>query len=459
MRVTGRVSASFRDPSGFLFWKDGRLVRQVNLSYREHFDHLMDGGLYAALCNEELIVRHENIELCHKRTADAYKMIAPEVIPFISYPYEWCFSQLKAAALHTLRIQKLAFEFGMSLKDASAYNIQFFKGRPILIDSLSFEIYCAGTPWVAFRQFCQHFYAPLALMSMKDIRLNQLFRIYMDGIPLDIASSLLPWKTWLSFQSLAYIHLHARSQARYAGRPIKSKSAKMKHQAIVGLIDSLESGVQKIELKNHKTEWSEYYDNTNYSCESFIHKKEVVSNYLDMLHPKTLWDLGGNTGVFSRIASEKGIHTVCFDVDPLAVEQNYMESSQKGDKNILPLLLDLTNPSSDLGWANEERMSFVKRGPVDVIMALALIHHLSISNNLPFEYVARFLSSLCRFIIIEFVDKSDSQVRLLLASRKDIFADYNQENFEKAFFKYFKMRDRLFLKDSKRVMYMMEVIS
>ena len=194
-----KIAGSFRDPSGFLFHLNGLIYRQINIEYKKNYIHLMKSGLYEALMDTKLLIPHEEVNIGSLASDNAYKIIKPEQVLFISYPYEWCFSQLKDAALTTLKIQKKSLNFGMSLKDCSAYNIQFRKGKPILIDTLSFEEYREGKPWIAYRQFCQHFLAPLALMSYKDIRLNQLLRIYIDGIPLDLAIHLLPFRTRFVF--------------------------------------------------------------------------------------------------------------------------------------------------------------------------------------------------------------------------------------------------------------------
>lgn len=215
-----KVAGSFRDPSGFVFVRNHVLFRQVNQQYRVHYDHLMDSGLYQRLLGDGLLVPHTEADGALAVSDDAYKVIQPEAIPFISYPYEWCFSQYKDAALTTLAIQKRALEFGMSLKDASAYNIQLLRGKPVLIDTLSFELYPEGQPWVAYRQFCQHFLAPLALMSYRDMRLGQLMSTYIDGIPIDLASTLLPFRSRFRLALLLHIHLHARSQRRYADAAI-----------------------------------------------------------------------------------------------------------------------------------------------------------------------------------------------------------------------------------------------
>jgi len=450
------VNSSFRDPSGFLFWKQGALYRQVNLSYQKNYDQLMNSGLYEDLVNKGLLIPHEEVSVEAPKPGIAYKIIKPQYVSFISYPYEWSFSQLKDAALTTLQIQKIAFDFGMSLKDSSAYNIQFYKGKPILIDTLSFETYKEGEPWVAYRQFCQHFLAPLALMSFRDIRLSQLLRVHIDGIPLDLASKLLSWRSRFSMSLLSHIHLHAKSQKYFADKAEKRTRRQMGNMAFRGVLDSLESSTRKLQWQPKGTEWGSYYGQTNYEKEAFEHKKKILHTFLDKAQPKVVWDLGGNTGVFSRIASDKGIETISFDIDPAAVEKNYREVREKKETHILPLALDLTNPSSQIGWSNEERDSLLARGPADMVFVLALIHHLAISNNLPFENIAQFFSRVCHWLIIEFVPKEDSNVKRLLASREDIFPNYTQESFESEFENYFEIQLVEQVRGSDRKLYLMK---
>jgi hypothetical protein len=452
---SGIVASSFRDPSGFVFWQDGSIYRQINTLYKEDYDRLMTSGLHKALVEEGLIVSHEEVALQSLAPQAAYKVIRPDQIPFISYPYEWSFSQLKGAALATLHIQRKALDFGMSLKDCSAYNIQFIKGKPVFIDTLSFEKYQEGSPWVAYRQFCQHFLAPLALMSHRDIRLGQLLRIHLDGVPLDLASKLLPRRTHFSFSLLSHIHLHGRAQARYSDTRIDTKRLRLSRLGFVGIINSLESGVKGLKWNPGGTEWGDYYQDTNYSAEAFQHKKQVVGEFLEAVHPASVWDLGANTGVFSRIAGDRGIPTVSFDIDPAAVEKNYLECRHRNETNLLPLLSDLTNPSPGIGWQNRERMSLAERGPADAALALALIHHLAISNNTPFAKIAEFFATICNSLIVEFVPKSDSQVRRLLATREDIFVDYTQQAFETEFARLFTLERSQAVTGSERTLYLM----
>jgi len=452
----GQLAASFRDPSGFLFSRDGVLYRQVNRKYEQEYARLIESGLYEKLVKARLLIPHIEADQALAESDSVYKVIQPERVAFISYPYEWSFGQLKDAALATLSIQRRALKAGMSLKDASAYNIQFVRGKATLIDTLSFEIYKEGQPWVAYRQFCQHFLAPLALMALKDVRLNQLLRVYIDGVPLDLASKLLPFKTRFNFGLLTNIHLHASAQKRYSGAEVKSRAGTMSKQAMIGLIDSLDATVRKLNWNPGGTEWGNYYDITNYSDAAFEHKKELVGEWSARVKPALVWDLGANNGVFSRVAGEAGTYVVSSDIDPAAVEQNYRQMKGEKTENLLPLLLDLTNPSPSIGWANRERDSFDERGPADLVLALALIHHLAISNNVPLPQLTEFFAKLGKWLVIEFIPKSDSQVQKLLVSREDIFPNYTREGFEAAFKQRFKICEAVNVHESERLLYLME---
>ncbi len=453
-----RLGASFREPSGYLFQRDGRLYRQVNRAYQADFDRLLTSGLYDELVNAGLLIRHTESGAAPHDPSLGYRVIEPEPVPFISYPYEWSFGQLQAAALATLEIQKRALAKGMSLKDSSAYNIQFHRGRPVLIDTLSFEAYREGEPWDAYRQFCQHFLAPLALMAHTDIRLGQLLRVYIDGIPLDLASRLLPRKTRLSFSLLSHLHLHAASQKRYADKIVDRKQVRrrMSRTSFLGLIDNLASTTRNLTWKPAGTEWGSYYTVHNYTQAGLAHKQQVVDRFLDLSKPQTVWDLGANTGLFSQQASRRGIATVAFDIDPAAVELNYRDSTSRADAHMLPLVSDLTNPSPALGWSNRERMSLLDRAPADAVLALALVHHLAIGNNLPLPEVARFFSQLAPWLLVEFVPKRDSQVQRMLATRVDIFDRYDRPGFELAFGQHYRIEEAIDLQDSERTLYLLQ---
>jgi hypothetical protein len=454
------VHSSFRDPCGFLFTRDDVLYRQINKCYIREYEVFTECGLRGDLVKNDMLVSHDEVDIGLSVTDDAYKVIKPQKIPFISYPYEWCFSQLKDAALLTLDIQRRALERNMTLKDASAYNIQFLNGKPIFIDTLSFETYEEGYPWDAYKQFCQHFLAPLALMSRRDIRLNQLLRIYVDGIPLDLASSLLPYLTKMKPSLFFHIHLHAHSQRRYSNKINTRRELKntFSRKAFTALLESLEGTLEKLEWEPEETDWYDYYEkNNNYGEEGIANKERIISSFLDIARPNIVWDLGANTGLFSRVVGAKGFFVVAWDNDPGCVECNYRMARKANETNILPLVLDIANPSPGIGWENNERMSFVHRGPVDLVLALGLIHHLYIGNNVSFGMMASFFANVCEWLIVEFIPKDDSQVQRLLGIRKDAFPDYTPESFVGSFEKLFTIMQVVKIPATKRTLYFMKL--
>ncbi|MCR4324760.1 MAG: SAM-dependent methyltransferase [Candidatus Curtissbacteria bacterium] len=458
-RILTKEASSFRDPSGFVFYHRNTVFRQVNISFKDDYNFFKKSNLFKKLINEGLLIPFKEVPNFKGKNSEIFATLKSEKIPFISYPFEWCFEQLKDAALCTLRIQKLCLSYNISLKDASAYNTQFLKGKPIMIDLLSFERYHEGSPWIAYRQFCEHFLGPLLLMSKVDSRLELLLERYLDGIPIDLTSRLLPKSTYLNLSILAHIHLHARNQKKYgANSSIKKQRGKfLTKTMLLGIIDNLESLIGNTRYSGSLSEWGEYSNFMNYSNSAFTNKKKIVKSYLLLKKPKDVWDLGANTGEFSRIASDLGILTVSFDYDLDAVNKNYMQVKKNGEKNVLPLLLDLVNPTPALGWAHEERKSLLARGPSDLTMALALIHHLSISKNIPFGSIASYFAKICKSLIIEFVPKEDDKVQLLLQNRKDIFPWYNQKTFESEFAKYFRIVKRNTIGGkSLRILYLME---
>lgn len=451
------LGASFRDPSGFMYAADDELYRQVNRSYAPHFDALIASGLYEALVGRGWLVRHDEVD--RPAGPDAYRTLRPEPIPYISFPYEWCFSQLRDAALLTLDIQRVSLEHGMGLKDASAYNVQFVGSRPIFIDTLSFETYRDGAPWVAYRQFCQHFLGPLALMARLDGRTRHLLRHYIDGLPLDLVSRMLPATTKLRYGLLAHLHLHAGSQRRHQNdaRDHAVKIPALPKSRLLALIESLRATVRTCAPPARPTEWGEYYQETNYSTDAMHAKETLVVEMLEAVASPAglVHDLGANTGRFSRLAAGSARYVVAHDLDDAAVEAHYLRNREDGVDRVLPLLLDLTSPSPALGWALQERGSFIDRASGGAVLALALVHHLAISNNVPLPRLADFFGRVAQALVIEFVPKDDSQVRRLLATREDVFPDYTREAFEAAFSGPFEIRRIADVPGTARTLYAM----
>jgi len=451
------LDSSFRDPSGFVFTRAGVLYRQVNRVFQQEFEAVTASGLYQELARDGLLVPHEAVPLDLAATAEAATVLRPEPVRFLSYPYEWSFGQLRDAALLTLEIQERALAKGLTLRDASAYNVQFEAGRPLFIDTLSFEPRKEGAPWVAYRQFCEHFLVPLALMSRVDVDLASLLRTHLDGVPLELGARLLGGRSWLRPGLLFHVQLHAMAQRRYRDRaPGANVTARgVSVQTVQGLARSLRSVVQGLAWNPGGTEWSDYTSDNNYSAEAAGSKRELVAGMLRGRGARAVWDLGANTGEYSRAALAAAEHVVAFDLDPAAVERNYRRVRAEGERAILPLRMDLTNPSPALGWAHRERLSLEQRGPADALLALALLHHLAIGHNLPLERIAGFLAQLGRTLVIEFVPKSDSQVQRMLRSRPDIFPRYTREGFEAAFSGSFHIDAVTPVAGSERLMYLM----
>ncbi len=451
-----RSTSSFRDPSGFIFEREGVLYRQVHADAASDLDLLESSGLQDELLSAGFVVPFSRVDLGFAATPEAVAVIRPERIPFISYPYEWSFSQLKDAALATLELMRRALGKGMSLKDASAYNIQFVGSRPVLIDTLSFEVYQEGAPWVAYKQFCQHFLAPLALMAHCDIRLSQLLRTNIDGIPLDLAANLLPGKTKFQPGLLTHIHLHAKAQSQETSGKTSDRKIGVSKVSLLALVDNLKGTISGLNWKPTGTEWGDYYSDTNYSSDSLKRKDALVGELLSQVPSDAgaCWDLGANDGTFSRLAAQQGRYTVAWDIDPAAVEKAYLDGKSKKVENLLPLLQDLRNPSTNLGWAGLERDSLSSRGPAGVVMALALVHHLAIGNNVPLPMIASFFASIGKWAIVEFVPKEDSQVQRMLVARKDVFASYDQVGFERAFAQDFEMVRAVPIEGTLRTLYL-----
>ena len=458
------LGASYRDPSGFVYSRDGTLYRQVNRVFHDRFQAFMSSGLYAELVEHRLLIPHRDVSLGLAASADAVAVLEPERVDFVSYPYEWSFGQLRDAALLTLDLQERALARGFTLRDSSAYNVQFVRGRPLFIDTLSFEPREEGAPWAGYRQFCEHFLVPLALMSRVDVRVATLLRAHLEGIPLDLGSRLLPRRTWLRPGLLFHVHLHAMVQRRYAdrgaGQSARGGGVKrgVSSSAAAGLARSLRGSIEALDWRPSGTEWADYTADNNYSAEAAGSKREVVLGFLNGLGARTAWDLGANTGEYSRAAREVVPGVIAFDLDPAAVERNYRRVKAENEPGILPLLLDLTNPSPALGWAHRERLSLEERGPADVLLALAVVHHLAIGHNLPLERIASFFARLGRNLIVEFVPKSDSQVQRLLRDRPDIFPDYTREGFEAGFRSCFRVERAVPVSDSERTLYLMTAL-
>jgi hypothetical protein len=294
---------------------------------------------------------------------------------------------------------------------------------------------------------------------MRDPRLGRLARIHLDGIPLSLASRLLPWRGRLNFWLMVHLYWHAASEQREqrpghsAARPVAP--GKLRLSSLQGLAAGLEAAVKKLRWQPAKTAWATYYASSVTGGRYVEHKKQIVADFIKIVQPRAVWDLGANTGLFSRLAAAAGADTFSFDADPDCVEINYLEARKDGERRLLPLWMDLTNPSPALGWEHRERLSWLERRRPDLALALGLAHHLAIANNLPLSRIREFCGRLGPWLAIEFVPKEDANAQKLLRVREDVFPGYTRENFEREFSRGFAIERVVPVQDSPRVLYLM----
>ena len=457
MNKKTKHSSSFRDPSGYVFIEGNELKRCVLPIYFNQYNSLKNSGFFQKAIQSDLLISHEE-----ELVSESEIIIRPNKIPFITYPYEWCFNQYKEAALLTLKLHKFALECGYILKDASAYNIAFNTGKAIFIDTLSFDFYQENKPWRAYKQFLMHFLAPLLLAKYHGASQLKLMSNYLDGIPLPLMASLLPKKTKLNPFLFSNIYLPAKFESKhsedYQG---KAKEGMLSKSGQIKIIDSLYAYIKDLKL-NESSEWGNYYTKTNYSNSAFLEKEKILNRWSNSLSPKTIIDVGGNDGTFVRSIKMELEQAIVCDIDNNAVDSNFYQMKKQKETFMLPMVLDVLNPSPAIGVNNEERASFLKRisnfNP-DVTIALAVIHHITLSGNVPFEMSAEFFGKFSNHLIIEFPKREDSWVQRLLNTKGEFkahFDFYNFHTFETAYATYFEIVEKVEITDSNRVLYLLK---
>ena len=457
MNAKNAHSSSFRDPSGYVYTEKGDIKRVIKPIYFKQYNALTDSGFYNTLFKNELLIPHQELT-----TTSEEIIIKAEKIPFITYPYEWSFNMYKEAALLTLKLQKYSLDNGFSLKDASAFNITFYKGKAIFIDTLSFDFYTENSPWRAYKQFITHFFGPLLLAHYHGADQLKLLSNFIDGIPVRTISSMLPFKTKLNPILYSNIHLLAKLEDKhnedYEG---ETKEATLSKKGQLNIIETLYNYIKKLELKEH-SEWGNYYDKTNYTSDAFIKKSEIINNWMDSIRPERIIDIGGNDGTFVRKLNSNVKTALVCDIDNNAVDFNHKTMKLNKEQFMLPFVIDVLNPSAAIGLNNKERDSFLNRikslAP-DVTLALAVIHHMSLSGNVPFRESAKFFSSFSKHLIIEFPKREDSWVQRLLNNKADFknhFDFYNSNNFENTFSDYFEIVEKETILNSERVLYLLK---
>jgi hypothetical protein len=451
-----RDRGSFRDPDGYIFQKGGETFRSI-VNPNSPILQTKYQAFFQAAVEEQLLLDYRKVPKTDADPADAIALIKPISLPIVTYPYEWSFSQLKDAALVTLELNLLALSHGLTLKDATAFNVQLYGNRMTFIDHLSFEPSDGRMPWRPYSQFCRHFLSPLVISSYLDIHINRLFRVYIDGIPEQVTVALLPLRSFLNPTIFLHIFLHTffikKSFRAGTSTPIKQTGA---HQA--DLLSQLKAATSSLEPAKQTSTWSNYYENTNYNELAFREKINVVANIFSNERFSVVWDIGANDGTFSRVVAPFSDLVLSLDLDHNATDGNYIENRRLGHTSVYPLVFDITNPSPGIGFANSERSSLNWRSSPDAILLLALLHHLCISHNLPFSHLAEYFHSFDCAVVVEFVDREDSQVRRLCDSKGELADWYTREEFERCFAQRFRITSRVDLSDSCRSIYLLHPI-
>jgi SAM-dependent methyltransferase len=443
--------ASFRDPAGFVFTIDGVVYRQVNRAYARQYEQLTNSGLYEKLTGESLLIPHAEVDN-PTPSIGRYLTLLPQQLAHLSYPVEWCPAQLKDAALLTLRIQQLAMDHGMTLKDATPFNVQFENGRAIFIDTLSFDLYDPAKPWIAYRQFCECFLFPLYLHRYAETGTASIAAAWPEGIPASLTARLLPFKSRWN----AGVWLHVFLQARISSRqpPAAEQSLQFSKDKLTRLIDHLQSIISRLDTSpKNSSVWSNYYSETILGETYLAAKEQLFRKYLEKIRFKDALDLGCNDGRFSKILAETGVSITAIDSDWSCVDKLYREHTP----NILPLCIDLANPTPASGIQNAERASFTDRAASDLVIALALVHHLALRNNIPLSLIADYFSQLTnKYLLIEFIPLSDEKAKELIARKEAPTVGYDPEHFESAFSRHFRIDRKDRIPTTDRLLYLLQ---
>jgi ribosomal protein L11 methylase PrmA len=425
---------SFRDPSGRVRVRGRQVLRAVFEPGRAGFEAARDAGIYDKAIAAGRLVGMKDADpaaLAGFEPAPCHVVEHP-CLDFVSYPYEWTFSALKAAALLHLDLHIDLLGDGFTLSDATAYNVQFRGTRPVFIDHLSIVPYGEGELWTGQRQFAMQFLNPLILWAKRGVAPNPWFRGSLEGIAPEELAPLLSLRDKLSFTVLAHVvaqsHAHRRS-IRGGGGERPKAGRHLSKRALVAILDSLRDYVAGLSYPGGKSVWSDYAGRNSYDDERRAAKHDFVADMARSLQPALLFDIGCNSGDFTETAIDHGARAaVGFDFDFGALELAFARFDAAGSP-VLPLWLDATNPSPSQGWAGAERKSLADRAGADALLALAVIHHLAIARNVPLAMAVDWLVGLAPAGIIEFPGKGDPMVQALLANRVDIFPDYGEEAF------------------------------
>lgn len=453
---------SFRDRSAQVVRRaDGLVFRALKRSALEEWIWVSSRTFFQECMNAQQIVRTHLVdrEECAASDTEYVATLQHERLPLITWPYEWCFSMLRDAALLQLDLMGRSLQEDCILKDASAYNFQFLRTQPVLIDTPSIVRLKPGAPWDGYRQFCQMFLYPLMLQAWKGIHFQPWLRGSLEGITPEQFARMLSWFDLFRSGAMTHVWLHARLES-VAETAVSTSSSLQTHgfnkQMIQNNVAGLKSVVSRLQWKAARSVWSDY-DNVEGPVSRDGHDKEVfVEQVCRSGRWKTVWDLGCNQGRYSRIAAKHAELVVAMDADHLTIDRFYQTLRQEENRIIVPLVTDLSDPSPGLGWRGLERSPLEQRSQPDLVFCLALIHHLVIGRNLILGDVVQWLASLQATVIIEFVDRGDEQVQRLLRNRTDVFSDYSKEAFLGLIESLFLVQHQVVLPSGTRTLYLLQ---
>lgn len=458
---TAAVNAgSFRDRDGRVYHFQDRVLRGLSDSALQNFRQLQEKSFYIKLVESGKVIGTREIPAEENPLPDDVQaqwagFLEHDPVPVISYPYEWTFSMLKAAASLQLHLVERAVSNGYTLKDATPYNIQFVNRKAVFIDIPSFEPLPQGAPWSGYRQFCEMFLFPLFLQAYKGCNFQPFMRAAINGVDVQAASALFGFRDRFRKGVLSHVWLQSKLDRRYGGSSenVRSslKSAGFNRELILVNVRKLQKLIKKLEWQAVGSEWGDYTEFHNYSDDDHLRKEDFIRNAITMEKPDTVWDIGCNTGQFSRIAAAECRQVVATDIDHVALERLFLDKNTPD--NILPLLQNVADPSPNWGWRNRERSDLQTRSKPDLVLCLALIHHVVISENIPLEEFIDWLAGLTDKLVIEYVSRKDDKVETLLRNKEDKYQDYSRESLEMNLKRHFDIHQKQEVNNGNRTLY------
>lgn len=455
-------AGSFRDRDGRIYRCGERVLRGISAAALDDFEKLQATRFFKRFTEAGKLVKTgpvpaDDVPLPEEVKAQWTAFLEHESIPVISYAYEWSFSMLQDAAVLTLDLLEAALDEDMTLKDATPYNVQFVDGKPVFIDIPSFETLQPGSTWSGYRQFCEMFLFPLMLQAYKGIDIQPMMRSRLDGVSVQAMAKLCSFRDRFRKGVFSHVWLQSKLDSRYGAtsQNVKSdlKSAGFSKELILANVRKTRKLVRKLSWGGEGSEWGAYEEFHNYSESDHQLKEAFISDCVQQGEAEIVWDIGANTGQFSRLAAQHARQVLAMDIDHFAVERMYQRNNAEGVRNILPLVQNVVDPSPDWGWRNRERSELATRAKPDLVLCLALIHHVVITANVPLEEFVDWLAGLSHQLVIEYVSRSDDKVKTLLRNKQDKYHDYSRENLEAALAQSFVIRRQLPLESGNRFLY------